>query len=76
MAEGFGMKTKLLALILALVALLPVSRAGALPITYSLDIPLPTGAPNPSASGEVTGTITTNGTIGQLSIYRISHPRI
>jgi hypothetical protein len=75
MAEGFGMKTKLLALILALVALLPVSRAGASPITY-LDIPLPTDAPNPSDSGEVTGTITTNGTIGQLSIYRISHPGI
>lgn len=44
----------------------PVAGSAA-PITYDVDLQLPIGLPSASDRGDVTGAITTNGTLGPLS---------
>jgi hypothetical protein len=49
-----------------------VSEATATPITYAVGIGLPIGVPDPTVGGQLTGTITTDGTIGYLAISDIT----
>jgi hypothetical protein len=78
LAKGVAMgcdfvQSKLSRVLTTAVMLLTLSGAGAeaSPITYSLDISLPIGWSGAPSGGEVTGSITTDGTIGPLSISDI-----
>jgi hypothetical protein len=54
-------------IVIALLSLAVPVTGSAAAITYDVDLQLPTGVPNPSDKGGVTGTITTDGTFGPLS---------